>query len=93
MRLIGPGEYDMRNASTIRNITLAKDLPSATSTSDTITTNITVDFLIEHKVKVVGTDTLGIEPYSHSDFKVHKAISDQTIPRIVSPEPLYREGK
>ena len=34
----------------------------------------TVDFLIEHKVKVVGTDTLGIEPYSHSDFKVHKAL-------------------
>jgi kynurenine formamidase len=34
----------------------------------------TVEFFIEHKPKVIGIDTLGIEPYSHSDFKVHKAL-------------------
>ncbi|MCL4333160.1 MAG: cyclase family protein [Candidatus Thermoplasmatota archaeon] len=34
----------------------------------------TVDFLVEHRPKVIGIDTLGIEPYSHSDFKVHKAL-------------------
>lgn len=34
----------------------------------------TVDFLIERKPKVIGIDTLGIEPFSHGDFKVHKAL-------------------
>jgi arylformamidase len=34
----------------------------------------TVDFFIQHKPKVIGIDTLGIEPYDHSDFKVHKAL-------------------
>jgi kynurenine formamidase len=34
----------------------------------------TVDFLIKHKPKLIGIDTLGIEPFSHSDFKVHKAL-------------------
>ncbi len=34
----------------------------------------TVDFLIKNKIKVIGIDTLGIEPFSHSDFKVHKAL-------------------
>ena len=31
-------------------------------------------FLIEHKVKTVGIDTLGIEPYNHTDFAVHKLL-------------------
>ena len=34
----------------------------------------TVDFLIKNKIKVIGIDTLGIEPFSHSDFKVHKVL-------------------
>jgi kynurenine formamidase len=34
----------------------------------------TVDFFIQHRPKVIGIDTLGIEPYDHSDFKVHKAL-------------------
>jgi Predicted metal-dependent hydrolase len=31
-------------------------------------------FLLEKKVKVIGIDTLGIEPYSHLDFPVHKLL-------------------
>lgn len=34
----------------------------------------TVDFFVEHKVKVIGIDTLGIEPFDHEDFRVHKAL-------------------
>lgn len=34
----------------------------------------TVDFLVEHHPRVIGIDTLGIEPYDHSDFRVHKAL-------------------
>ncbi|MEM3862380.1 MAG: cyclase family protein [Thermoplasmatales archaeon] len=34
----------------------------------------TMDFFIQHKPKVIGIDTLGIEPYSHSDFRVHKGL-------------------
>ncbi|MEM3191500.1 MAG: cyclase family protein [Candidatus Parvarchaeota archaeon] len=33
----------------------------------------TVDFLIKNKMKVIGIDTLGIEPFSLLDFNVHKA--------------------
>lgn len=29
-------------------------------------------FLVERGIKMVGIDTLGIEPYSHPDFAVHK---------------------
>lgn len=32
------------------------------------------DFLLEQGVGVVGIDTLGIEPYSHTDFRVHKKL-------------------
>lgn len=32
------------------------------------------DFLLEQNVGVVGIDTLGIEPYSHTDFRVHKKL-------------------
>lgn len=34
----------------------------------------TVDFWIEHHPKVIGIDTLGIDPYNHTDFRVHKAL-------------------
>jgi arylformamidase len=34
----------------------------------------TIDFFITHKPKMIGIDTLGIEPYSHKDFRVHKAL-------------------
>ncbi len=34
----------------------------------------TIEFLTEHKPRLIGIDTLGIEPFSHSDFKVHKAL-------------------
>ncbi len=34
----------------------------------------TADFLIKHHPTVIGIDSLGIEPYNHSDFKVHKAL-------------------
>ena len=34
----------------------------------------TVDFLIEHHPRVIGIDTLGIDPYNHTDFRVHKAL-------------------
>jgi len=32
------------------------------------------EFIMEHKVKLVGIDTLGIEPYHHTDFHVHKRL-------------------
>jgi arylformamidase len=32
------------------------------------------DFLISQKVGVIGIDTLGIEPYSHADFRVHRKL-------------------
>ncbi|MGC8607469.1 MAG: cyclase family protein [Vulcanisaeta sp.] len=31
-------------------------------------------FVVEHKVKTIGIDTLGIEPYNHTDFAVHKLL-------------------
>lgn len=34
----------------------------------------TVGFLGEHKPKVIGIDTLGIEPFDHEDFQVHKKL-------------------
>ena len=34
----------------------------------------TVDFFIKHHPPVIGIDTLGIEPYDHSDFTVHKSL-------------------
>ena len=37
------------------------------------------DFLIEHKIKLIGIDTLGIEPYAHQDFKVHKKLLSNEI--------------
>lgn len=34
----------------------------------------TTDFLIKHHPAVIGIDTLGIEPYDHTDFRVHKKL-------------------
>ena len=31
-------------------------------------------FILEKKVSVLGIDTLGIEPYAHTDFHVHKLL-------------------
>ncbi|MEM0113903.1 MAG: cyclase family protein, partial [Metallosphaera sp.] len=32
------------------------------------------EFLLSKGVKVIGIDTLGIEPYYHNDFQVHKRL-------------------
>lgn len=32
------------------------------------------EFILERGTKVVGIDTLGIEPFSHTDFRVHKKL-------------------
>ncbi len=55
----------------------------------------TVDFLLNHKPKLIGIDTLGIEPYSHSDFKVHKALLSHDIVFIEDLASLdqLKEGK
>ncbi|QKQ99070.1 cyclase family protein [Metallosphaera tengchongensis] len=37
------------------------------------------EFLISRGVKLIGIDTLGIEPYSHSDFSVHKRLLKQGV--------------
>lgn len=34
----------------------------------------TVDFLLDHRPRMIGIDTLGIEPFDHTDFEVHKAL-------------------
>lgn len=39
-------------------------------------------FLIKHGVKFLGIDTLGIEPYDHVDFPVHKILLGNNIPFI-----------
>ncbi|BAB60014.1 hypothetical protein [Thermoplasma volcanium GSS1] len=44
------------------------------------------DFLIQKHVKAVGIDTLGIEPYENTDFRVHKKLLRSGIPII---EDLY----
>lgn len=40
------------------------------------------NFIIQHGVKFLGIDTLGIEPYSHRDFPVHKILLGKNIPFI-----------
>ncbi len=39
----------------------------------------TVDFLIDHHPRVIGIDSLGIDPYNHEDFRVHKALLAKNI--------------
>lgn len=41
-----------------------------------------IEFFKEHPVRMIGLDTLGIEPYAHSDFKVHKDLLSLGIPFI-----------
>ena len=55
----------------------------------------TVDFLIKNKIKVIGIDTLGIEPFSHSDFKVHKVLLSKGMAFIEDLAGLdqLKEGK
>jgi kynurenine formamidase len=36
-------------------------------------------FLMDHNVKAVGIDTLGIEPYNHKDFEVHKLLLSRNV--------------
>lgn len=54
-----------------------------------------IDFFKEHPVKMIGLDTLGIEPYNHSDFKVHKELLSLGIPFIEDMAGLDKleEGK
>lgn len=40
------------------------------------------NYIIDHGVKFMGIDTLGIEPYSHKDFPVHKILLGKNIPFI-----------
>lgn len=39
----------------------------------------TAEWLVEKKVKGVGTDTLGIDPYSNSKFEAHKVLLSHDI--------------
>lgn len=41
-----------------------------------------IDFFREHHVKMIGLDTLGIEPFNHKDFRVHKELLSLGIPFI-----------
>ncbi len=54
-----------------------------------------IPFFKNHKPKVIGIDTLGIEPYSHSDFKVHRELLGASIPFIEDLAGLHQleEGK
>ncbi len=54
-----------------------------------------VDFLLEHKPRVLGIDTLGIDPYSHADFGVHKALLAKNMAFIedLTNLDLLEEGK
>lgn len=55
----------------------------------------TVDFLIKHKPKVIGIDTLGIEPFDHEDFQVHKKLLSHDMVFIEDLAGLHQltEGK
>ncbi|PSN81985.1 metal-dependent hydrolase, partial [Candidatus Marsarchaeota G1 archaeon BE_D] len=44
------------------------------------------DFLLEHKVRLIGIDTLSVEPYEHKDFQVHKKLLGHGVALI---EDLY----
>lgn len=54
-----------------------------------------IPFFKKHEVKVIGIDTLGIEPYNHGDFKVHKGLLGLGIPFIEDLAGLHQleEGK
>ncbi len=54
-----------------------------------------IDFFREHPVKMIGLDTLGIEPYDHKDYRVHKELLSLGIPFIEDMAGLdqLQEGK
>lgn len=54
-----------------------------------------IEFFREHRVKMIGLDTLGIEPYDHSDYRVHKELLSLGIPFIEDMAGLdqLEEGK
>lgn len=49
-----------------------------------------IPFFKEKRVQVIGIDTLGIEPYSHGDFKVHKGLLGAGIPFIEDLAGLHQ---
>lgn len=53
------------------------------------------EFFTEHRVKLIGIDTLGIEPYEHKDYRVHRALLALDIPFIEDLSGLdqLEEGK
>lgn len=55
----------------------------------------TIDFLKEHKPTVIGIDTIGVEPFNHTDYKVHKALLSQGMVFIEDLTGLeqLKEGK
>lgn len=54
-----------------------------------------IDFFKQHPVKMIGLDTLGIEPFNHTDFRVHKELLSLGIPFIEDMAGLDKleEGK
>ncbi len=54
-----------------------------------------IEFFREHPVKMIGLDTLGIEPFNHTDFRVHKELLSLGIPFIEDMAGLDKleEGK
>lgn len=50
----------------------------------------TVDFFGEHGVKLIGIDTLGIEPASHEGFPVHKGLEKYGITFIEDMANLHK---
>lgn len=54
-----------------------------------------VEFILEHKVKLLGIDTLGMDPYRRTGFDVHHALLTKGIPFIEDLCNLdrLREGK
>jgi kynurenine formamidase len=41
-----------------------------------------VEFILEHKVKLLGIDTMGMDPYTKTGFDVHHALLKKGIPFI-----------
>lgn len=55
----------------------------------------TINFLVEHRTKLIGIDTLGIEPASHQEFPVHKKLEKYGITFVEDMTNLnmLQEGK
>lgn len=53
------------------------------------------EFLLSRGVKLVGIDTLGIEPYDHTDYRVHKKLLGNAVVVIEDLANLdqLQEGK